>query len=72
MDRGASWAIVHGVSKELDTIEQLTYTHIKSIGKNTWSPNFHFIMLHGDNSRFKKGKKKFREKWYKEEGFIKY
>ena len=44
--------------KESDTTEQLTHTHIKSTGKNTWSPNFHFIIFHGDNSRFKKGKKK--------------
>lgn len=49
-------------------MEQLTYTHIKSISKNTWSPNFHFIVLHGDNSRFKKGKKEnLKEKWYKKD-----
>ena len=28
MDRGASWAIVHGVTKELDMTEQHIYTHI--------------------------------------------
>ena len=27
MDRGAWWAIVHGVAKESDTTEQLTHTH---------------------------------------------
>ena len=27
MDRGAWWATVHGVHKELDTTEQLTHTH---------------------------------------------
>ena len=27
MNRGAWWAIVHGVAKELDTTEQLTHTH---------------------------------------------
>ena len=29
MDRGAWWAIVHGVTKELDTTEQLTLSHFR-------------------------------------------
>ena len=28
MDRGTWWAIVHGVTKELDMTEQHIYTHI--------------------------------------------
>ena len=28
MDRGAWWATIHGVAKELDTNERLTHTHV--------------------------------------------
>ena len=36
MDRGAWWATVHGVAKELDTTEQLTRTHLV-LSPRTWS-----------------------------------
>ena len=31
MDRGAWWATVHGVAKELDTTEQLSLSHFSHI-----------------------------------------
>ena len=31
MDRGAWWATVHGVAKELDTTERLKHTHNKLV-----------------------------------------
>ena len=31
MDRGAWWATVHGVTKELDVIERLTQTKISKL-----------------------------------------
>ena len=33
MDRGAWWATVYGVEKELDTTEQLTHTHKFNLAK---------------------------------------
>ena len=39
MDRGAWWAMVHGVEKEVDTTEQLTHTH-------TPTPNSPAVLPH--------------------------
>ena len=34
MDRGAWWATLHGVTKELDTTEQLTFSVFQSMFSN--------------------------------------
>ena len=42
MDKGAWWVTVHGVTKSLDTTEQLTHTHISI---------FRLLMSQGNDSK---------------------